>query len=305
MIIDPSRFGVSFSLKQCRQFQIDMTETLRWLVHDAGFRRFRLMTYWDEHEPSPGQTNFALLDQQIDIIERAHGVITLCLGVRQPRWPENHWPEWAWQLPKEERDQALKYFIQTVVERYRDRNIILSYQLENEALLTQFGRRPATDRKRLRTEYKLITELDPSRPIIMTTSTSWGIPLRRPIPAVVGFSYYHIFWDKRSHRYRKAGGHYVLLHKFRAACIAMLWHRPSFIHELQLEPWGPKSIWEMTQQEQDESMSPLLMKRSLELAQRTKLYPIDVWGGEWLYYRTVVQNDPSLWNVAKQEFTKS
>ena len=305
MIIDPSLYGVSFSVKQCRQFQIDMGRTLRWLVNVAGFRRFRLMTYWDEHEPRRGQTNFALLDQQIAIIERAGGVITLCLGVRQPRWPENHWPEWAWQLPKAERDKALLNYIQLVVERCRDRTTIISYQLENEALLTNFGRRPATDRKRLRAEYQLISELDPSRPIIMTTSTSWGIPLRRPIPAIVGFSYYRTFWENRSHRYKKAGGHYMLLHRLRALLIRTLWHRPSFIHELQLEPWGPKNIWEMTIEEQNESMSPLRMQQGLRLARRTKLYPIDTWGGEWWYYRTVVMHDPSLWHVAKQEFTKS
>jgi hypothetical protein len=29
---------------------------------------------------------------------------------------------------------------------------------------------------------------------------------------------------------------------------------------------------------------------------------IDLWGAEYWYYRAVKLHDPSLWNVAKQEF---
>ncbi len=83
-IIDPALFGVSFSLKQCRGFDIDPDKALRWLIKDAGFRRFRLMSYWDEHEKQPGKFNFARLDRQISAIEKAGGVISLCLGAASP-----------------------------------------------------------------------------------------------------------------------------------------------------------------------------------------------------------------------------
>src|SRR3978361_2210868 len=101
-IVNPEQFGVSFSLKQCRDFDIDPAETLGWLINKAGFRRFRLMSYWNEHEKQPGSYDFKELDRQVAAISKAQGVITLSLGARQPRWPENHWPEWAWQLPKAE-----------------------------------------------------------------------------------------------------------------------------------------------------------------------------------------------------------
>ena len=65
-IIDPSDFGVSFSLKQCSSFDIDPEETLRWLVAQ-GFRRFRLMSYWNEHEKEPKKYDFSALDWQIDM----------------------------------------------------------------------------------------------------------------------------------------------------------------------------------------------------------------------------------------------
>lgn len=117
-VIDPTRYGVSFSVNQCRNFGIKPDETLQWLL-DQGFRRFRLMSYWDEHEKKPGKYNFAGLDKQIEQIEKGNGVITLCLGARQPRWPENHWPDWAWQASKPERTAALLRYLETVVKRYK------------------------------------------------------------------------------------------------------------------------------------------------------------------------------------------
>src|SRR6476469_9013154 len=96
-LIDPAKFGVSFSIKQCRNFKLNPDQALWWLIKDAGFRRFRLMSYWDEHEKQPGVYDFTSLDKQIRTISRAGGQITLCLGARQPRWPENHWPDWAWE----------------------------------------------------------------------------------------------------------------------------------------------------------------------------------------------------------------
>ena len=297
--IDAARFGVSFSLKQCRDFGLKQKETLLWLLRDAQFRRFRLMSYWDEHEQAPGLYDFGALDEQIRLIEQADGVISLCLGARQPRWPENHWPDWAWRLPKPERDRALSTYIETVVERYKDRACIISYQLENEALLTHFGTRPDTDRKRLRAEFALVHRLDPSRPIIMTTSTSWGIPLRAPIPDIVGFSFYHVYFNGQKGRYQKAGGHYVMLHQLRAVLIRLLWHRPSFIHELQTEPWAPQATQDVSSIEQDKSMGPAHIARSIRLGRATGLYPIDLWGGEWWYWR-LRHGDPGIWQAVRK-----
>lgn len=297
--IDPCKYGVSFSLKQARNFHIPQAELLGWLLDVAGFRRFRLMSYWDEHEPEPGRLDFAALDEQIAMIEKAGGAISLSLGVRQPRWPENHWPDWAWSLPKAARTTALMAYIGVALRRYREHPAIISYQLENEALLTNFGTRPDTSRRRLRQEFSLVKALDPGRPVIMTTSTSWGIPVLQPIPDIVGFSYYHIYFNGRQGRYKKAGGHYVLLHRLRALVIWQLLNRHSFIHELQLEPWGPKAIWEMGRPEQDKSMGPDKIVQSLQRGRATKLFPIDMWGGEWWYWR-LKQGDPSIWDAVRQ-----
>jgi hypothetical protein len=296
-IIDPGQFGVSFSQKQCWNFDLDGYETMSWLINTAGFRRFRLMSYWDEHEQSPGSYDFSCLDWQIKLAADTGCIVTLCLGARQPRWPENHWPEWAWELPKAKRTEALLRYITAVVERYRDQQCVTSYQLENEALLRSFGERPEVDRRRLRAERALVKKLDPSRPLVMTTSTSWGIPLRRPIPDMVGFSYYQIVHSQGKYHTALHNPH---LDRVRSKAIALLHRKQSFIHELQLEPWGPQAIWEMSISEQDASMSVQQIKTNVALARKTRLMPIDLWGGEWWYWRLAVKNDPSIWKAVQQ-----
>lgn len=170
-----------------------------------------------------------------------------------------------------------------VVRRYCKYACVTSYQLENEALLKAFGIHSDVDRLRLRAEYALVKRLDPSRPIVMTTSTSWGVPLRRPIPDIIGFSYYQIIYSAKKQKYT-AAFHKPWLQRLKAHMINILWQRPTFIHELQLEPWGPKNIWEMSEQEQSKSMSIQQIKRNVQLAKDTGFKTIDLWGGEWWYW---------------------
>ena len=296
-MIDPALYGVSFSSKQCRSFDINPDETLQWLINEAGFRRFRLMSYWNEHEKKPGHYDFSTLDSQISAIAAAGGVVSLCLGARQPRWPENHWPEWAWKSTKSARTSALLAYIKTVVERYKDQSVIISYQLENEALLEAFGERPEIDRQRLIEEFALIKQLDPTRPIIMTTSTSWGTPIRKPIPDIVGISFYQtVYRDDMYHR----SFHIPFIDRLRKNIIRLTINRPLFVHELQLEPWGPTAIWKMPVQEQDHSMDTEQIARNIALAKRIHVKPIDLWGGEWWYWRLTRHKDPSIWRAVKQ-----
>ena len=259
------------------------------------------MSYWNEHEGTQGIYDFSALDEQIDAIEqhsKSTGEpveISLCLGVRQPRWPENHWPEWAWSLPPEDRTTALLSYVEAVVKRYLHRKSIVSWQLENEALLADFGERVDVDRTRLRAEYNLVKRLDSTRPIIMTTSASWGIPVRSPIPDSIGFSYY--FTQYRGNHY-----HHTLMypwyHRLRKLLIRALHHRPVFIHELQLEPWGPRAIWEMDTPTQDQSMNVAAIARNLRHARAIEAPPIDLWGAEWWYWRHL-QGDDSIWDAVR------
>lgn len=295
--MNSTQFGISFSVKQCRNFDLVWPDVLASLLEDLGVKRFRLMSYWNEHEKQPGKYDFSALDEQIRMISAAGGTISLCLGARQPRWPESHWPDWAWQLPKADRDAALLKYTEAVVERYKNEPAIISYQLENEALLESFGERQDVDINRLKMEFFWVKRLDPSRPVIMTTSTSWGIPVREPIPDIVGFSYYQVLFSNGSYG---RSFHRPWLDRWRSRAIKLLHGKPSFIHELQAEPWGPKNIWEMSREEQNKSMSISQLKKNLSQAQSTGLYPIDLWGAEWWYWLKYKKKSPETWDFLKQ-----
>ncbi len=296
--IDQDLWGVSFSVKQCRSFGLDTNSVLKWLLK-AGFRRFRLMSYWDEHEVEKGTFDFRSLDKQINIIGEAGGNISLCLGVRQPRWPENHWPPWALKLEREARNEAIYTYLETVIRRYKKHPAIEGYQLENEALLKDFGENVDIDRQRLRREMSLIKKVDPTREVILTTSTSWGIPLIGPIPDRVGFSFYQVLFNSQKNKYTTSF-HKPWLDRLRAGAIRLIWRKKSFIHELQLEPWGPRAIWEMSESEQDKSMGIAQIRKNIKMARSTKLKPIYCWGAEWWYWRMFKRSDPSVWRAVKQ-----
>ena len=284
-IIDPEKYGVSFSLKQCRNFGLDPRETLQWLL-DQGWRRFRLMSYWNEHEKQQGDYNFTELDWQIEMISNAGGEITLCLGVKQPRWPEYHWPKWAKDLSESAKSDALIAYIQTVINHVSVQPAIKSYQLENEALLKNFGSDIDIDRARLCKEFETVCKVD-NRPIIMSTSNGWGTPLRRPVPDMVGFSVYTVIYHNG--RYRTTIQK-PWLHKLRKFIIENFLNRPVFIHELQCEPWGHTAIWKMTREEQDISMSTHQIEQNIRWAHKIGAYPIDFWGAEWWYWRWLQGN---------------
>jgi hypothetical protein len=291
-MINHEDYGVSFSIKQCRNFGVDPHVALDWLLA-RGWRRFRLMSYWDEHEKQPDVYDFAQLDWQIARIAEAGGVVTLCLGVKQPRWPEYHWPRWAWEAEPAIRDKALLRYVQKTVEHYKNNPVIISYQLENEALLSNFGEKIDINRTRLRQEMQLVRRTDPTRPVSMSTSNGWGVPARKPRADIIGFScYFRLHSHGRYHTTVQS----PWLHRLRRVIIRGILHKPVFIHELQCEPWGPTAIWKMPASEQDKSMSPTFIGSNIAAARSIGVGPIDLWGSEWWYWRHA-HGDDTIWQA--------
>lgn len=291
-------FGVSFSLHRCSELGVDKKKLLRAALKDLGFRRFRLMSYWNIHEQEPGNYDFTELDWQLDMIAKYKGKVTLCLGKRQPRWPECHMPDWAKKLPKDKWYEALFAYIRTVVERYKDHPALASWQLENEALLKDFGYCEDGDYShlRLRTEYEIAKDTDPVHPVIMTLSDSWGLPWRRPHPDRYAMSLYRITINKKdTYVYSKRP---AVFYRFRVLFIRLLKNRGCFIHELQAEPWLKTALTESSIEEQLKRMNPPMLKNIIRYAQKTGQNPIDLWGLEWWYWLKA-QGHPQLWNFAK------
>jgi hypothetical protein len=308
----PVLMGATFIPAYAESLGLNAQETMDALVHDVGVRHFRLVSYWDQLEREPGKYDFSLLDWQFDKVDAAGGTVTLGLGLRQPRWPECHMPQWAMEMPQKDWQPRLEQFVQAVVERYKDRESLRSYQLENEYFLRGFGKceemvgeKAAFDRERLISEYDLVKKTDGITPVIITRSNNaLGYPKGEPRPDEFGISIYKRVWDsarfKRYVEYPFPAWYYAFL----AGSQKMLTGRDMIIHELQAEAWPPdgKLITEISLEEQNKSFNAERFKDRIEFGKATGMREMYLWGAEYWYYRKVKLNDLTVWQVARDEY---
>lgn len=303
----PLQEGVSFIPDYAQSLGVDPQQTMDALL-GIGVRQFRLVSYWSDIEQTPGHYDFSQLDWQFKKAEAAHAKIILTVGLRQPRWPECHAPDWVNLNQSDSHWQPqLELFMQKVIERYKNSPSLQSYQLENEYFLLGFGTcSPYThERDRLVAEYNQVKRLDPSHPVIVSRSNNaLGFPVGQPQPDEFGISVYKRVWD--------AGvtGRYIeypypaWFYGFLAGTQKIFNHRDMMIDELQAEAWPPngQSITQISLAEQNKSLNAKRLKDRFQYGRATGMRSIDLWGAEYWYYRAQILHDPSLWNVARQEF---
>lgn len=297
---DPN-FGVSFSIKQTRELGVDPHANLDALLTDMGIKNYRLMSYWDEVEKSRGQFDFTELDWEVNEVGKHGGTVSLAIGLRQPRWPECHAPTWSYDLKGNTWKQALYAFMESVVKRYENNSTVISWQLENEAYNSSFGTCGAVDVQRLNEEFNLVKQWS-TKPVWMSLSDQHSYPTGSPTPDRYGFSVYRWVYNTNL----PPGNTYLLYptptwyHRVRAAIIKSYTHRDIFIHEMQLEPWGPTATQNLSVTEQNKSMSLQQIHDSIEYTRQIGMKDIYLWGGEWWYWRKA-NGDPTVWEKVKYE----
>lgn len=304
----PLSLGATFIPSYANYLGVDPKETLQAMVDDLGIRRLRLVSYWNTIEKQPGIYDFSELDWQFRLAEEKNVKVSLAIGLRQPRWPECHMPDWARNQPKLEWELQLKSFIGKVVERYRASPALDSYQLENEFLLRVFGECEDFDRQRLIDEYNIVKRLDPVHPVLVSRSNAFvGFPVSEPVPDLYGISIYKRTWG------RLLTNRYVELpfpswfYSFLAGGSKIINGKDTIVHELQAEAWMPPHI-ELPNAPKEEiakSMDADRLRKRFEFARATGIKTIDLWGAEWWYHMKVKRGDPSLWEVAKTEFQQT
>jgi len=299
---EPVTYGVTFINNYAQYLGLDGHQTLLALRDDLGFRRFRLVSYWNDIEKTPGNYDFSELDWQFDQVEKVNGQVTLAIGLRQPRWPECHIPTWAEGESVDQLYPQLERYMTAVVKRYKDRPALQSYQLENEYFLKVFGKCPDFSRDRLKSEFSLVKKIDPDTPVILSLANNYfGVPTGQPRPDQFGVSVYKRVFDSNItnnyFEYPFPSWYYT----GRAGLTELLTGRDSMLHELQAEPWPPGPIIDASVDEQNKSMDAKRLQERLRYGEQTGFKQIDLWGGEWWYWRKVKFNDPSLWNVVKTE----
>ena len=300
---DPLKIGVTFIPSYAAYYGLDPKDTMQAMINDLGIRRFRLTSYWNYGEPLHGRYDFTDLDWQFAKVAEAGGKVSLSIGLRQPRWPECHMPDWAKNLPESSWSMELKTYMGAVIARYKNNPVLESYQLENEYFLAVFGQCPPSSRERLVDEFKYVKSQDSTHPVIVTRSNnavpSW--PVGQPRADINGASIYKRVWDrtvtKRYFEYPLPSWYYAFL----AGAAEITTGNNTIIHEMQTEAWPPNGILDSTIAEQDKSFKASQMHDRIKYGLDTGMRTVDLWGAEWWYWRKVKLNDPSLWDAARTE----
>jgi len=299
--------GVSFIPDYAESLGVNPQKTMAALINDLHVKEFRLTSYWNDIETSPGVYNFNQLDWEFAQADAAHAKIILTVGLRQPRWPECHEPSWVnTSAPMAQWEPQLLSFMSAVVNRYKNNPALQSYQLENEYFLKGFGSCTNFSRDRLVSEYNLVSSLDPHHPIIIGRSNNAiGFPVGQPTPSEFGISIYERVWTPVFGRYIEYP-YPAWFYAFLAGTQKILTGRDMVIDELQAEPWPPhgQAITQTSLSEQNQSLNATRLKARFQYAEATGMKNIMLWGAEYWYYRLVVLHDPSVWNIAKQEFAQ-
>ncbi|HMT19036.1 MAG TPA: beta-galactosidase [Candidatus Saccharibacteria bacterium] len=302
-------FGTTFVPNYARYLGVDPEETLNAIINDLDVDRIRLVSYWKDIEKTPGQYDFTELDWQFKMAEDHGTDVSLAIGMRQPRWPECHEPDWIDAAqPREQWQPQLEAYMSAVINRYKDSPVLVSYQLENEYFLDVFGECKNFERARLIDEYNLVKRLDPDTKLIISRSNNWtiasGFPVGKPRADEFGVSVYKRVWDrtisKRYFEYPIPPWFYSVL----AGGGKVFTGKDLMIHELQAEAWTPDG-YEISSAPVDElykSMNPERLKDRLKYGADTGMRTIDTWGAEWWYQMKVKRNEPALWDTAKTEF---
>jgi Beta-galactosidase len=264
--------GISFRPLQAAALGLDACSTLRTLL-TYPFQLVRLGAYWQRLEPEPGQFCPAELDWQVEAAERAGKQIILCVGaVKTFGYPEVFVPvhhlrqplrEGALVEPAAHRSllAAATAFVTRLVERYRDREAIVAWQVEHEAvgpLGMEHSWRLAA--RFVWEEVAAVRAADPTRPILMTGYLPTSVPVRlqqwwrtrdqgdslavaQRLADIVGVDYYP------RHALMRLGAHTLYLDGSRSPwqrrhqrqlCAWARAHTPGrrlMISEGQAEPW--------------------------------------------------------------------
>lgn len=185
-----TRLGISFRPLQAAAFGLELHSTLQaMLVYP--FQIIRLGAYWNRMEHEPGTFQTDELDWQVEAAERAGKQIILALGpLKTFGYPEFFVPKHHLTQPFPEHKlvkasaypallQAAMEYLTRLVERYKQHESIIAWQLEHDAV----GTLGVEHSWRLETgfvaqEAAALRKADATRPLIMNGFLSTSLFLR-------------------------------------------------------------------------------------------------------------------------------
>ncbi|MDD4901936.1 MAG: cellulase family glycosylhydrolase [Patescibacteria group bacterium] len=296
-------YGVTFAKSYAEFLGLDWKKTYTDILDDLGVRKLRIPAFWDEIQ-AKGQNDYdySALDWQINEAGKRNAAIILAVGYRLPRWPECHLPAWAKNLSAEQKQQDTLNYIRKTVERYKDKDQIMAWQVENEPFLSFFGECPPFDPAFLDKEIALVRSLD-SRPIVVTDSGELSFWVQAAKRAdIFGTSMYLNTYSGNTKSYV----HYPILpgfFHFKKNIVSLFAHPKDWIViEMQGEPWGPVAVTALSEKDMAQTMTIDKFKYLINFGQKTGFKNFYLWGAEWWAYEREIKGDSGYWDYAKTLF---
>lgn len=295
--------GMTFSSRYAEGLGLNARETYLALLDDIGVKKMRLPVYWDLVEQEQGKYDFSEVDWQLSQAEKRNVDVILTVGVKVPRWPECHIPEWAKESDAV-RKEGMLHFIETTIGRYQSNKAVVKWQIENEPFLP-FGICPDFDPAFLDQEVALAKRLDSSRPILLTDSgelSLWHGAASRGDE--FGTTLYRDIYSKN------VGGYFTYpigpnFFRFKEKMVRLTTPQKHFsVIELQAEPWASGWIANIPLEEQFKTMNETKLRENVDYARQVGFHDIYLWGGEWWYWMKVTKQHPAIWETGKQLFQK-
>ncbi len=315
----PKRLGTTFSQLQCGYLNLDVQETFRQICR-LGYDRLRLCSYWNEIESTPGKFDFRMLDWLLTESQK-HGIeIVLTIGMKAPRWPEFHFPDWlksrydtgGSQKPIDQNcaiaDHTLA-FIDAVMRHTRSAPNLNYWQIENEP----FTRLDITAGRWLsdafvRQEVALARQLAlPHQKLVMTTAIALpaadlpadeqALQISQALADCVGFNVYTKVpsW-KPSFYLQPLPTYWQTLQRWHTQLNQQA--KTPWIAEAQAEPWEPHQLV-ATNRLEHSSSSPWQATRLATFLASLGYETVMLWGCEYWYWQK--RQGREAWWHAMQE----
>jgi len=298
-------YGMSFNTMYATELGLDWRETYDAIIDDLGVRHLRLAAHWPMTEPTKGEYNFQELDYQILRAEEVGAEVVLAVGRRLPRWPECHIPNWARNLPIEDKQEAQIEYMKQVVERYKDSKAVRYWQVENEPFLELFAFEHCgkLDVDFFEQEISLVKSLDQTRKIIVTDSGNlgtWSQAYKRG--DIFGTSVYVHFWNPDVGQFRTILP--AWFYRVKTNLNALVYGKKEvFLIELSAEPWLIAPITTVPLETQFTRMDLDKFEDILKYAEDTRFEKQYLWGAEWWYWLKLAGH-PEMWERGKDLYMK-
>lgn len=292
-------WGITFSKRFAGELGLDWKETYIKILDELNVKQIRIPIYWDDVENQKGIYDFSDYDYIFDEGAKRNVKFIANVGYRLPRWPECHAPKFTKFQKDVDNKLSLINYIETSVKRYRSRNEIILWQVENEPLLDSFGICPDGDENFLKQEVSLVKKLD-DRPIIISASGELGTWKKEgEIGDIFGTTMYRVVWNPvfGYFRYPTPAWFYKIKGSF-----AGMTKDKMIISELQTEPWVPKgTLSDISFDEAAKSFDMTQFRANLQYAIDSDLNKAYLWGVEWWYFE-YKNGNTEYWNLAKTLF---